>query len=1066
MAAQGSVKDWFTFVGGLNTEGGYFVTPDNSWKQGDNVIPQLDGSIHRRNGIDLEKDFTQNDFFISASDFTNIAVATTVWNPLPSLSFIVVQQGPYLFFFTNTSSSVSNTLNKDRVALRKHPITTSISDAVTGQEPCSFSQINGDLIVTSSNTTPFRVYLNGDNEIKSENISLKIRDFEGFTVFQDDGLTERTETAWDTWYLVNHGLSNGAERALYNLKNQGWGTTQISTYKSSYANLLPSNTKSWIYGKNASDVFDATLLNKQDFGTSLAPKGRNIIDAFNQVRTEGAFSETTVYTSRPTVTAAFAGRVWYAGLSDSALQGKIYFSQVVDNTNKLGRCYQSNDPTSEIVSDLVDSDGGIIAIPDAGKIIKLAALGKGLLVFGENGVFSISGIDGVFSATNFQVEKITNVGSVSESATIAVENAFVYWSTEGIYSISLDPSGFTYKVDNISDQKIKTYYTDIPLLSKKYASGTYNSSQKELYWLYNAEEVLDEYTSRYIKNKLLCFNLTLNSWHTHDVPVTSSIHAQTILTTKEVAIATQTADVITSTSDTVVDSSSNVVTSFAAVPQASQKHYKIVSSVPTTVDTTYKTETIFSTTNTSNSNLYDYWGNYHYLKKNELITKQSYDIAICTGTSSAFYSSSKISVVTTTSGASHTFDNQLEYDTSTSNVLHSGWGATSFTFNNDGTRLYVSQRNSTPTWRLGYYTLTTAYDVTSVSSFTVVTGAAVPADISHMSINGNKLNLMIYVDAGTSTRHIQMRTYDIEEDGNFNVLPTEYLNWTYNNLNPNQAFNAFSFTPDGMNIIVGLTNYNDLSGFSDITSIWIYPLKQQYVAASARPLHSIASLSVMPFGGGRRYFMMPPDNFGKLFEFSMPYPTIYPRFAEYNILDAYKYDMIGPYNDTQYSEVHNFNFADFINTRTTDTKYKDWYSIDNVGLEQEAYVLTGYQLADVGPARMKTGMYLNVYAKRTETYFDSNGNALNPSSIQMQLRWDFSDNLTGNKWSPTVETYRHVRPFIPEPGAAFETGSPLVITKNKIRGRGKALQFKFSTSDGKDMQLVGWTGTFVGNTNV
>ena len=36
----------------------------------------------------------------------------------------------------------------------------------------------------------------------------------------------------------------------------------------------------------------------------------------------------------------------------------------------------------------------------------------------------------------------------------------------------------------------------------------------------------------------------------------------------------------------------------------------------------------------------------------------------------------------------------------------------------------------------------------------------------------------------------------------------------------------------------------------------------------------------------------------------------------------------------------------------------------------------------------------------------------------------------------------------------------------KVRGRGKALQLKFSSETGKDMQMVGWTTTFLGNQNV
>jgi len=43
--ATTSVKDSFTFVGGLSTEGGYFITPENSWKEGVNVVPNTDGTL-------------------------------------------------------------------------------------------------------------------------------------------------------------------------------------------------------------------------------------------------------------------------------------------------------------------------------------------------------------------------------------------------------------------------------------------------------------------------------------------------------------------------------------------------------------------------------------------------------------------------------------------------------------------------------------------------------------------------------------------------------------------------------------------------------------------------------------------------------------------------------------------------------------------------------------------------------------------------------------------------------------------------------------------------------------
>ena len=58
MAVQAVVKDAFTFVGGLNTEGGYFIIPENTYKEGVNVIPQMDGTIERRTAIDYESNYS------------------------------------------------------------------------------------------------------------------------------------------------------------------------------------------------------------------------------------------------------------------------------------------------------------------------------------------------------------------------------------------------------------------------------------------------------------------------------------------------------------------------------------------------------------------------------------------------------------------------------------------------------------------------------------------------------------------------------------------------------------------------------------------------------------------------------------------------------------------------------------------------------------------------------------------------------------------------------------------------------------------------------------------------
>jgi hypothetical protein len=172
-------------------------------------------------------------------------------------------------------------------------------------------------------------------------------------------------------------------------------------------------------------------------------------------------------------------------------------------------------------------------------------------------------------------------------------------------------------------------------------------------------------------------------------------------------------------------------------------------------------------------------------------------------------------------------------------------------------------------------------------------------------------------------------------------------------------------------------------------------------------------------------------------------------------IKQFKYLTLSP------STTYSTTFSD-----TLGNKFADFYSYNNVGREVDAYVLTGYNMGGVGPARQKTVSHLTAFMKRTETEFDINAQPVNPSSILMQTRWDFTDNSNPGKWSGLYEVYRQPRVFYASPGQDFDDGYPLVISKNKIRGRGKALQIKFQSSTGKDMSIVGWSINFVGNTNV
>lgn len=152
-----------------------------------------------------------------------------------------------------------------------------------------------------------------------------------------------------------------------------------------------------------------------------------------------------------------------------------------------------------------------------------------------------------------------------------------------------------------------------------------------------------------------------------------------------------------------------------------------------------------------------------------------------------------------------------------------------------------------------------------------------------------------------------------------------------------------------------------------------------------------------------------------------------------------------------------------------DYTFVDWKGYDGVGVSYLSYLEAGYELLD--DAMRKKGMsYIFTYFRRTEeNYIELDGDYTtdNPSSCLLQVKWDWANHPSAGKWSTKFEAYRHGRlPQFDEEDLTFETGYPIVISKNKVRGNGRAIQFRFeSNGPGKDFDLLGWSVPYTGNAN-
>lgn len=479
MARNTTVENYTTFVRGLITEAEALTFPKDASIDELNCVPTFKGNRRRRLGIDYEDNYALSSITFNETDLDSHAITTEVWESVGgngNLNFAVIQINDTLYFHDLVDNTISDNAKSFTVSLSSF-LASGLSDV--GTEPIQVSSGKGLLFVTSPKIDPFYIeYDASGDSISTTEITVEIRDFEGVL----DGLD------------VDENPSSLSALHEYNLKNQGWVTpngiatdliTQYNTSLSSY----PANNEIWWVGKDASDNFDPTLLSKQDFGNTPSPKGKFILNAFRKDRSTvsgvgGISVETDTY--RPQTTDFFAGRVWYAGVQGATSGTNLYFSQIIfDNYDNIGYCYQSADPTSENDSVLADNDGGVISIPDAGNIKKIFSLDRFLIVFADNGVWTVVGGDNGFTAADYEILKVSKVNCLSARSVVSVEGIPVWWSDQGIYTLEVNEVSKSLVAKQLTEQTIQTFYDDnITATAKVNVQGEYDRASKRIIWLY------------------------------------------------------------------------------------------------------------------------------------------------------------------------------------------------------------------------------------------------------------------------------------------------------------------------------------------------------------------------------------------------------------------------------------------------------------------------------------------------------------------------------------------------------------------------------------------------------
>jgi hypothetical protein len=528
-------KVYRTFVKGLITEASPLTYPENASTEEDNCVIYRKGNRTRRLGIDYDEDAVLSTFQVAHADIANMVINTYSWlniNDNENTNLLVAQIGATLYFYDWDSEPLE--ANAFTIDLNDYAL-----DGVTDLETYPVDMVGGKghLFVVGEKINPFYLdYDESDDLFFEHPITILMRDFEG--VDDELGVDEEPTTLTD--------------EHKYNLQNQGWidptndgsgvsvtgyntvsgriieamfhpTTTVIEAYHTHFSRY-PSNVQQWWIGKLASSDPDASppteagdfspeLLAKFAFGSTRAPRGHYIFEAFNRDRSAVsgiAGLPVESFKTRPRAVGFFAGRVWYGH------NNTLYYSQLLtENVHKAGFCYQEADPTSENLSDLVATDGGVIPIPEMQGVNHLHPFGSGILAFAENGVWYISGTaNSGFTSLDFQVLKVESTGTESPWSIVEAESNIFWWSQTGIQGMTQKSGNFgtidgAFDRTNITQESIQTFYNELSVASRKYVKGVYDPANNVIQWVFKTNNV----NINCFYNRILNLDLSLSAFY-------------------------------------------------------------------------------------------------------------------------------------------------------------------------------------------------------------------------------------------------------------------------------------------------------------------------------------------------------------------------------------------------------------------------------------------------------------------------------------------------------------------------------------------------------------------------
>lgn len=536
----------FNFSKGLNSDGGPFLPSQGFFKDGLNTEHFISGEVQSRRGIQLlnETHITTID---DQTDATNLFIpsffqADFIKNDGTIINAILLRWGDKLKIYDVTLENLD---------IRNPSFSFNLGGvgAVSDQAwfyRSNFSQEGNTVIITNARSPIFKVIF-GDVTTGSETFSVYRVELAEYNADLFD-LTPETElsTTISGWfskdiplktsistYQVLDGFFDAVPGYIitaFLIKANGITTlvtgsvvytethdsdTNILTSSVTFSGGVNGDILRLYFGATTIDDFDASLIREKIIVSS---RDKNFAD-------DNSHS--------PRQVSQFAGRTVFSGVdgpldeTDDATfstlgikSRKIWFSELFPETLtkeeiSIIRCHPKNSPFGFGFGQnlVLPTDGNVINIDDANRILDHAPYSNSLFVVATNGVWAITGPEEFFSLQQTIIRKIIDDTFSSREPIVSTEDGLFIFGDNEVYWI--DPKNKDNPIQKLIENRIYDKYSAITLDKKKQAFTRYDNFTKRIYHVIPGTTTNNKFGVPGLGDEVFIYDIRTRSWLTN-----------------------------------------------------------------------------------------------------------------------------------------------------------------------------------------------------------------------------------------------------------------------------------------------------------------------------------------------------------------------------------------------------------------------------------------------------------------------------------------------------------------------------------------------------------------------